>query len=635
MEANLIQEKVKPTHYILVIFLTALIWFRPLQIEAAPEDYISNGEDALYSETINGILLAHYIFQDAIAYHPNDPVINAYLALTRLLDLALKSGSGGLQELLTSYGIVRTGSDLDTLDYHLPTDGNGKYNVPVTAPRTESVRAFMSGVLLSAIDASIGNLDTTIANWTDTSKHIVVKEKRGTDMDTEVDYGDIYLFRAGLKGLKSLVLTITAYDLNVDIREIAALENLEAFSEKNFLDRYLYFLNLLPTSATPTGNGINQLAPARTILMDGIDDYIAASQKIRNDNDHTAGADELFEINECDYILEEWFRDSLTSIKNTLSNPSNPASEIPDQEEEWIFTDLGTGHNIRVFMKHNKSEGKFEGLNSNDFVGEDGDIACLTINGDQIYIEMESSGYPYYEVAFSGTLNGTSDSINDGTYDGWSVLGPVSGSFAATRVSFLANIERINLNPFFGNGSGPYDARDFLPEFNVCDEPVPATVGIGLNPSTPDATLGGILPDYIQDDWGLDPESCSTLGTSVTGALSVPKHNGEGLIYIQLFSYTGQYNTDPDNRLGFQVIYADEFIEGMTYSLDYLPVGVQVFVTAWWDVDLNGILWFEDYWKRFSAFTTQSGQTDLNLTLNRKFGQTEILPGINFLLLGY
>jgi hypothetical protein len=545
-----------------------------------------------------------------------------------MLNLALKSGSGGLQELLTAYGIVRTGLDLDTLDYHLPTDGNGKYNVPVIAPKTETARAFMSGALLSAINASINNLTTTITYWNDASKHIVAKEKRGSDMDIEVDYGDIYLFRASLNGLKSLVLTITAYDLNIDIREIAALDNLEAFSKKNFLDRYLYILKLIPTSATPTGNGINQLALARTTMMDAIDDYITASQKIRNDNDHTPGAEELIEIDECDYILEEWFRDSLTSIKSTLSNPSNPASQIPDQEEEWIFRDTATGKRVSVILKHNKSQGEFEGIGGGDFIGYDGDIVCLKIDNNQIYIEMESYGYPYSEVAFAGTL--TSSHAINGTYNGWSDAGPVSGNFAATRVYVSANIERINLNPFFGNGSGPYDLRDFLPQFNVCDEPVPGTVGIGLNPSTPDATLGGILPDYIQTDWGLDPESCSMAGTSVTGSLSVPAYSGQGLIYIQLFYYYGQYNTDPDNRLGFQVIYADEFTEGMTYSLDYLPVGVQVFATVWWDVDLNGILSPEDYWKRFPVFTTQSGQTVLNLTLNRNFAH----PWNLLLLLG-
>ena len=171
--------------------------------------------------------------------------------------------------------------DLDTLDYNLPKDDSDNYNVPETAPTTESVRAFMSGALLSAIDASIGNLDITIANWNDSSKHIVAKEKRDTDNGyIEVDYGDIYLFRASLKELKSMVLTITAYDLNVDIREIAALDNLEAFSENDFLDRYQDFLKLIPTSATPTGNGINQLALARTAMMEAIDDYLVASQKI-------------------------------------------------------------------------------------------------------------------------------------------------------------------------------------------------------------------------------------------------------------------------------------------------------------------------------------------------------------------
>jgi hypothetical protein len=55
--------------------------------------------------------------------------------------------------------------------------------------------------------------------------------------------------------------------------------------------------------------------------------------------------------------LEEWFRDSLASIKTTLSNASNPAAEIPDQEEEWLFTDGTTGNEIWLALEHNKSQG--------------------------------------------------------------------------------------------------------------------------------------------------------------------------------------------------------------------------------------------------------------------------------------
>ena len=202
MKGRFVQDRQIRHLSVIVLMLTALFCLNPPNVSAAtPQEFISSGEDALYSETIVGILQAHSIFQDAKATYPYDPVINGYLAMTRLFHLALTSESGGLQELLTKYGIVRTGFDLDTLDYDLPKDVNDKYNVPETAPRTESARAFMFGALLSAIDASIGNLDITIGYWNDASKHIVAKEKRGTDIDIEVDYGDIYLFRASLRSL--------------------------------------------------------------------------------------------------------------------------------------------------------------------------------------------------------------------------------------------------------------------------------------------------------------------------------------------------------------------------------------------------------------------------------------------------
>jgi len=632
MKKKSMQGKQKRVVYVITSILVALFWLIPSQVHAATaQEFINSGEDALYSESIDGILQAHSIFQNAKAAYPNDAVINAYLAMTRLLHLGLTTDSGGLQDLLSKFGIVRTGHDLETLVYYLPKNDNDRYNIPETAPSGESFRTFLSGALLNAVNESIANLDITINMWSDTDKHIVANAKTRWDTDIEIDYGDIYLFRAGLKMLKSMVLAITAYDMNVDLREIAALKNLEAFSERDILDRYQDFLNLIPTPSTPTGNGTNQLALARTVLLEAIDDYIVASQKIRNDNVLTPGAEELIEIDQCDYLIEEWFRDSLTSIKNSLTGISGPIAEIPDKEEEWLFTDGATGKRIKVTLEHNMSQGEFNGIDGGDFVGWSGDIDCIAINGDQIYIEMESSGWPYSEITFSGTLNKTSDAIS-GSYNGSSAEGPVSGNFTAARISVLENIERINLKPFFGNGSGPYDVRNFLPEFNACDDPVPGTVGFGFNPFVPDATLGGILPDYIQDDWGLGPVSCILTGTSVTGTLSVPEHNGKGLLYIQIFHYYGQYNTDPANRLGFQVIYANEFVEGMTYNLDYVPVGVQVFVTAWWDVDHNGVLTAGDNWTRFPVFITRSGQTYLNLKLNH--GYASAMPWIPLLLLG-
>ena len=65
----------------------------------------------------------------------------------------------------------------------------------------------------------------------------------------------------------------------------------------------------------------------------------------------------------------------------------------------------------------------------------------------------------------------------------------------------------LNLNPFFGSGSGPYNLRDFLPLFNQCNDPIIGTMGHGLGN---DPTLGGILPGISQSDYGFEIESCIT-----------------------------------------------------------------------------------------------------------------------------
>jgi len=64
----------------------------------------------------------------------------------------------------------------------------------------------------------------------------------------------------------------------------------------------------------------------------------------------------------------------------------------------------------------------------------------------------------------------------------------------------------LNLSPFFGDhGNGPFDLRDFLPEFDQCNHPVSGTVGHGLDN---DPTLGGILPGLTQADWEIDTPFC-------------------------------------------------------------------------------------------------------------------------------
>ena len=88
-------------------------------------------------------------------------------------------------------------------------------------------------------------------------------------------------------------------------------------------------------------------------------------------------------------------------------------------------------------------------------------------------------------------------------------LNELRDSLNQNRTADLTDNEEqlsLNLNPFFGYGSGPYNFRDFLPRFNRCNDPIAGTVGHGLGD---DPTLRGILPDFSQADWGIEIEPCS------------------------------------------------------------------------------------------------------------------------------
>jgi len=509
----------KKMHRLLTIFFTALLVLGLTGTASAEtktvQEYITEGETAFFSKTVDGILEAHSIFEEAQAAYPSDPVINAYLALTRLFDLALTEDAGGLTDLLAQYGVSRAGYDLDTLEFepHIYTEYHEyweeeKLMLPNTAPSGETIRSFLAGPLLNALNDSIANLDTTITDWSidpDTKKHIIDNSLIGseTDPDIEFDYGDALLFRAGLKAAKSLVLIISAYDLDVSVRELVAFGNLDydLFHPNEFLDRYPDFLKLLPTTTTPSGNGVSQLSEARTALMGAIDDYLAASDAIRNDPGTEYGAEELIALEDCDLLHEEFIRNRLVKIKNNLTDPLKPVIEFVDREETWIFTDYVTEDRLEVHFWGNMSEGNYSGLDGCDFVGCGGWFDCIMIEGDQITIEVEG-------VTFTGTLNTEKTEITEGTY-----TGRISGTFTAIRDPVVEEkITRIDLNPFFGTGTspntGPYNVRDFLPQFNECGNPIAGTAGHGLGD---DATLGGILPDFTQNDWKLDGALCGTV----------------------------------------------------------------------------------------------------------------------------
>ena len=525
----------------IVVLALTLVFFTPsTQAQPSAADLIDQGKAQLFQQTVEGVLAAHQTFSQANTYYggrcntPNPfyptlgdcsisdaeekAIIHGYLALTRLLDLMLRDDGGNVDtvtELLAQYRIMRTSNDFDTMDFDVPIDTEGHVILPESAPSGEAVRSFIGGPLLTALNASIADMDEVLyyvelANretnpvTVDTSEVINAQDidpAGADDPDIEIDEGDYYLFRAGLKAAKAFALIVSAYDLDVDIREIVALFNLEAFNPTDLLDRYPDLLNLLTTTSTPSVDGAAKLAEAKNALLEAIADYLTASDKIRNDPTTAQGAEELIAIDDCEMRSEEWFRTNLTALKDSLENST--AFQFTDTEETWEFTDTDTGNKLKAYFWNNMAAGDWHALTDCDFIGCGGMIDCIMIDGDQITLEFGGEGpNGWTEATFTGTLNAAGDGIS-GSYTRTDNTGDFSGTFTAMQTAFEPQAYTINFNPFFG--APGYNLRDFLPQFNECGQPVYGTIGYGLNPSDPDATLGGILPGFAQEDWELEP----------------------------------------------------------------------------------------------------------------------------------
>lgn len=734
------------------------------------EEYIEAGETQLLEKTSTSVQAAYDTFQAAKVEHPNDSVINIYLALTRITNLFLTENPEGAQALLELYGFDFEGDTYDTYDIVPPASTNGGILIPETSPSGETVRSFLDNSFITTLTGSIANLDTAVSNWTPADKHIIPQTYLLTDADIEFDYGDLLLLRAWLKGIKSTLLFISAYDLDVNVREVIALSNADMFNFNAVLGRYSDLLMLLPTATTPSVNGSTMLSDAKTAFQGMIEDYLAAMNHIDNDTDTEAGAEELFEIDECDTNEEEYFRSIMTAAGTSLT--SGTAFQVTEDTETWTFTDDATSYEILVTLENNKGEGYFSSAGGSEFVGSEGWLECGNFDGDTNTITLGfDSGQG--NVTFTGTLAG--GAISGGSYSGVIDGTPVSGTFTGTRTDVSSEITNYNLNPIFGDGSGPYNIRDLLPQFNNYNEAIYGTAGHGLGD---DATLGGILPDDTQDDWDFDGNACGefdipvvangaiTLDSSmsdwsgvsvaasdkggdgspvipgfdigdlylakddtylyvaitindgapnqdigyffaltgeygvwndndawwtnagydtgifawssysgraidgiptfttydfqatpgadfieyrvpladigdmsgryihffasespppldynftckqispapeITGTISIPDYDGEGAVYVAVYSYEGDYNINGREPINYQIIYPGNFVEGMTYSLTGIPVGEEVFVAVWWDVDYNGVLTQGDQTIAAPSFTTLlSGNT--------------------------
>ncbi len=552
-----------PILFVLLIFGIGGLFLHSISAEFYPQsvsDVIATGKSQLFSRNVSKTLQAYQTFQAAVGGADYNTATNAekiklrvYLAAARMFDIVAREDGGEidtLAEILSQYGVEHTGDAFDEILFGFPLNNNDKIILPDTAPDSaDALKAFFAGPFLTAINASIADLDEAIrfcpASGQGIDVEIIDKNLIDPDdfyqTDVEMDAGDYWLFRSLLKFLKAYALMSAGYNTAIDIREIVSLVNMEAGMDaiKKLLDRYPDFLKISDNA---------KLNEARLALIDAINDYETASAKIRGDTSTQSDAEELISLDD-DYE-EALLRENLAKIKTSLQEQTTA-----DLVTERIGTEylVYGGDSFTVTEDEWWKKGCHPEQYGYTYLGKASNTATFSGSWDYYIITTKPGNMaPVDAVQGSdGTYLGTNITRNtnswwniggapdssyaliggesDGDGDGFVVIHPSAPINSLTV--YLANVENVareehfQLNPFplFGNiTTQPKALRDMLPQIGEHGCFVPGTIGHGLGN---DPTLGGILPDFTtQSMWMEEMDDFFQPGgdvTIATGAINV------------------------------------------------------------------------------------------------------------------
>jgi len=247
---------------------------------------------------------ANTCFKEAVSVDPTDQVANFFYSVTRILVFI---NDDAFNDLLDRFGVTSEGRDLYDWSADLQRDAEGNVVLPDDAPTSGEVLAFLKDILLPEVGGALGNLEII----GDTFNLLLDPAETQAGEYLEVDYGDIALYRSALHALKSLILILDAYDLDVDIDDIVAeIENDDFSINLDLLDTYTNLLMLKPS---------HLLAEAKSAVRDAIDSYIEASAFIRAETDDQEN--DLITIDPEDLENEAKFRNALLDIENSLDGP--------------------------------------------------------------------------------------------------------------------------------------------------------------------------------------------------------------------------------------------------------------------------------------------------------------------------
>ena len=300
---------------ILVVLFSATASHASLESQAK----VQAGRTLLFNNgnyTTPNLVAAKTLFQQAVALDGTDQAARFFLSTTRLPALVNNTATytvgppiENVKELLDSIGMSNTGREIFNWTAKVPKDGSGHFVFSANIQALVSYQNFINSVILPEIDNAISDL-SNIQNTFNLMLKIAETKK---SYEIECDYGDILLYKSYLYSLKTFLLVVSSY--NIDITNVKSiLDKIERKTldvNSDMLNNNHDLLNLL-------GNSPSTLLAAKNNLILAIDTYNQASSFIRSEKDDQFN--DLVKLDPSKVDAENKFRANINKVKYSLVN---------------------------------------------------------------------------------------------------------------------------------------------------------------------------------------------------------------------------------------------------------------------------------------------------------------------------
>ena len=243
---------------------------------------ITAGRNQLKLQTPAGLAAADSYFAKALTNNATNLEANLLKAATSLL---LEQNSAQFQAQLTGFGVnIENNNIYGNLEYVPPLDANGDI-LPNSGFTTNSTLAYLNSknALIDAVLVNLAKFGSTSSSF----KTFLSAEETALDY-TLVDYGDVLMMRALLKGFKAIIALANSYNINAECALLFALgKNGELTPQK--------LLEVLPDLFKFADS--TQRAMAKTLIVSANTDYQAAHTFIKKSRQFN-GVPYLFEYND-------------------------------------------------------------------------------------------------------------------------------------------------------------------------------------------------------------------------------------------------------------------------------------------------------------------------------------------------